>query len=105
MRTDYVPIKSYTTNVVTLGVGQRVDVLVKANGQPTDAVLMRSQISPKCTADYTDTDTVFNGTALAAIFYENANRTAVPTSSLTPYDDSICGNVSQSWAISTDCCA
>ena len=87
MNADYVPVIPYNTSVVTLGVGQRTDVVVYGSGLPTDSVFMRSNISAKCT----------NGSqplALAAIFYEDANRTAAPTSLATPYDDSICGNVS-----------
>ena len=81
-------MKPYTTNVVTLGVGQRFDVLVKANGKPTDAVYMRSDISHKCTGASQEN-------ALAAIFYEKANRKVAPKTIATPYDDSICGNVSR----------
>ena len=87
VKIDYVPVKPYVTDVVTLGVGQRTDVVVNATGKSTDSVFMRSHISEICT----------NGTqplALAAIFYEDANRTAIPTSNPTEYDDSICGNVS-----------
>ena len=86
-KTDFVPVKPYTTKVVTLGVGQRTDVLVKANGKPTDAVYMRSDISHKCTGASQEH-------ALAAIFYEKANRKVAPTTNATLYDDSICGNVS-----------
>lgn len=93
--TDYVPVKPYKTNVVTLGAGQRTDILVTANGLPTDAVFMRSNISAKCT-------NASQPLALAAIFYEHANRTAAPTSLATPYDDSVCGNVSPLIAISTN---
>ena len=87
MKTDYVPVQPYNTSVVTLGVGQRTDVVVKATGSPTDSVFMRANISDKCTSS-------LQPLALAAIFYEDANRTAAPTSLATPYDDSICGNVS-----------
>lgn len=95
VRTDFVPVKPYKTNVVTLGAGQRTDVLVNASGLPTDAVFMRSNISAKCTG-------ASQPLALAAIFYEDANRTAVPTSLETFYDDSVCGNVSLLAAISTN---
>jgi FtsP/CotA-like multicopper oxidase with cupredoxin domain len=37
---DFTPIQPRDTNVVTLGIGQRADVLVKATGQPTDAVFL-----------------------------------------------------------------
>lgn len=94
--TDFVPVKPYKTNVVTLGAGQRTDILVKASGLPTDSVFMRSNISAKCTG-------ASQPLALAAIFYEKANRTAIPTSLQTDYDDSVCGNVSL-LATSTDGC-
>ena len=81
------PIEPYTTNVVTLGVGQRTDIIVNATEKSTDAVFMRSDISGNCTG-------AAQPHALAAIFYEDANRTVTPTTQATPYDDSICGNVS-----------
>ena len=37
--------------MVTLGVGQRTDILVTANGSSTDAVFMRSDISAFCVND------------------------------------------------------
>ena len=89
------PVKPYTTKVITLGVGQRTDILVKANGKPTDAVFMRSDISLKCTGSS-------QPHAYAAIFYEKANRKVLPTTPATPYDDSICGNVSLLMSFSTD---
>lgn len=44
---DFVPIKPYDTKVVTLGIGQRADVLVKANGN-LDAYWIRANISEPC---------------------------------------------------------
>ena len=84
---DFVPIKPYPTNMVTLGVGQRTDILVKANGKPTDAVWMRSNISENCSLPS-------QPYALAAIYYENANKTLEPTTTATTYSDTHCGNVS-----------
>ncbi len=84
---DFVPIKPYTTKMVTLGVGQRSDVLVKATGNPTDAVWMRSDVSGTCSVSN-------QPHALAAIYYEKANTTQAPTTTATAYDDSHCGNVS-----------
>ncbi len=63
---DFVPVVAYNTKVVTLGVGQRVDVLVKANAGPTkSAYWMRSNITSCSLAKqplavaviYYDTDT------------------------------------------------
>ncbi|KAF2149087.1 multicopper oxidase [Myriangium duriaei CBS 260.36] len=86
---DFVPVKPYTTNVITLGVGQRADVIVQASGKSTDAVWMRSQIAMPCSAN----DGV-SPNALAAVYYESANQTAVPTttSSVDPAALSVCSN-------------
>ena len=84
---DFVPVKPYTTNMVTLGIGQRTDVLVTANGASTDAVWMRSDISAKCSVTN-------QPHALAAIYYQNANTSVTPKTIAAPYDDSHCGNVS-----------
>ena len=84
---DFVPIKPYKTNMFTLGVGQRSDVLVYANGSDTDAVWMRSTIDPVCSVSH-------QPYGLAAIFYDKANTSVAPTTKATPYDVSVCGNVS-----------
>lgn len=74
MANDFVPVKPYDVDVVTLGVGQRTDIVVTATGKPTDAVWMRSMISEKCSLN----DGI-SPEAVAAIYYESANTTAVPT--------------------------
>jgi len=79
---DFVPIVPYTTNVVTLGVGQRSDVIVEANGSPSGAYWMRANT----TCSLTDGISPF---AVAAIYYENANTTAVPTSSPSYTDEQL----------------
>ena len=84
---DFVPVKPYNTTMVTLGVGQRSDILVQAIGEPTDAVWMRSDASEACSSS-------LNPHALAAIYYESANTTQAPTSTATTYNDTLCGNVS-----------
>lgn len=81
---DFVPIQPYTTNVVTLGVGQRTDVVVEGTSDSDAAVFMRSFISG-CSAGK-------QPLALAAIYYENADTTKTPTSVATTFDDSHCGN-------------
>ena len=79
--------------MVTLGAGQRTDILVTANGSSTDAVFMRSDISAFCVNNnltYSQTH------ALAAIYYEKADMTKTPTSTAGFYvDDNRCFNVSQ----------
>ncbi|MCJ1400473.1 hypothetical protein MMC11_003679 [Xylographa trunciseda] len=71
---DFVQVQPYTTNVVTLGVGQRTDVLVTANQEHSNSAFwMRSNISTICSSDN-------QPNALAAIYYDNADTTVDPTS-------------------------
>ncbi|KAH8433918.1 uncharacterized protein LDX57_011554 [Aspergillus melleus] len=75
---DFVPLEPYTTEVITLGVGQRTDVVVEAAGKPEDAYWMRASIDMDClnaTATYK--------TVRAAIYYEKADSSATPTSNST----------------------
>lgn len=70
---DFVPVKPYNTTVVTLGVGQRADVLVKADaGKPNSAFWMRSNLTV-CSA-------ARQPNAVAAVYYDRANVSATPTS-------------------------
>jgi FtsP/CotA-like multicopper oxidase with cupredoxin domain len=69
---DFVPITPYTTNVVTLGAGQRTDVLVTANAIGS-SYMMRSNISTICS-------NTNQPAALAAIYYDNADTTKTPSS-------------------------
>ncbi|KAF5677530.1 laccase [Fusarium heterosporum] len=69
---DFVPVEPYDTKVVTLGVGQRTDVLVKADGK-LDSYWMRSNISTKCSLARAPN-------ALAAIYYDNADQEKAPKS-------------------------
>ena len=87
---DFVPVKPYTTNVVTLGIGQRTDVIVQGIGKPNSAYWMRSDISGNCSL-------TTQPHALAAIYYETANTNSKPTTKATPYDDSKCANVGPSF--------
>ncbi|KAL8914052.1 MAG: hypothetical protein Q9172_007176 [Xanthocarpia lactea] len=82
---DYVPVRPFDTNVVTLGIGQRTDVIVKANLAPNSTVFMRSDITRRCS-------TASQPLALAAIYYEKANRSETPKSNPQVFDDSKCGN-------------
>ena len=85
---DFTPIVPYETDVISLGVGQRSDVLVKAIGQPTDTYWMRATLARNCSRS----TTLFSK---AVVRYEKASRSAVPTS--TPYflPELNCANVSQ----------
>ncbi|KAI0025995.1 Cupredoxin [Xylariomycetidae sp. FL0641] len=85
---DFVPINPYITDVVTLSAGQRTDVLVTATGGSTDSMWLRAYKSPDCSPGKEG-----SYLALAAIFYEDADRAQAPTTSPGPnaYSD-YCGN-------------
>lgn len=76
---DFVPIEHYTTDVVTLAVGQRTDVVIEATGKPTDAVWMRSTLGPSAFVGGCTLNDGVSPEAVAAIYYEKANTSAVPT--------------------------
>ena len=82
---DYVPVTPYDTNAVTLGVAQRTDVLVRANGSPDRSYYMRSNISTVC-------DPARNPNAVAAIYYQQADTSKLPNSTPQKYDVDQCAN-------------
>lgn len=82
---DFVPIVPFETNVVTLGVGQRADVIVKATGNPNSAVWMRATMASSCA--HTNQP---NG--LGIIYYGTTNSTSEPTSQAWPLDGTQCLN-------------
>ncbi|USW51556.1 Putative multicopper oxidase, type 1, multicopper oxidase, copper-binding, cupredoxin [Septoria linicola] len=86
---DFVPIVPYDTDVVTLGVGQRADVVVEAIGKPTDAVWMRATLGPTFAEGGCSLIDGVSPTAVAAIYYEKSNSTAVPTTKTDVSLDSI----------------
>ncbi|KAH0538587.1 hypothetical protein FGG08_004837 [Glutinoglossum americanum] len=71
---DFIDIQPYQADVVTLAVGQRTDILVEATGNPTDAVFMRSILVGGAPCGLAD-----QPSALAIIFYEDADQTILPT--------------------------
>lgn len=73
---DFVQVQPYDTKVVTLGIGQRTDVLVKADGD-LDAFWMRANISTKCSLSRAPD-------AVAAIYYDDADQDKPPESQ--PWD-------------------
>lgn len=90
---DFVPIVPYTTDHITLGVGQRTDIVVEATGSPTDSVWMRSTLGDFKTGGCALNDGV-SPVAVAAIYYENANTNAAPntTTTLTTAEINQCFN-------------
>ncbi|KAE8842935.1 hypothetical protein PTNB73_00984 [Pyrenophora teres f. teres] len=74
---DFIPVEPYMTNVVTLAIGQRTDVIVEAIGNPGDTFWMRSQLAQGFRCTLTDG---ISPNALAAVYYEDANTDAIPES-------------------------
>lgn len=71
---DFVEVQPYTTKVVTLGVGQRADVLVTANaGTSKSAYWIRSNI--------TSCSLTNQPYAVAALYYDQADTSKAPMSS------------------------
>ncbi|KAF3010110.1 hypothetical protein E8E14_000256 [Neopestalotiopsis sp. 37M] len=89
---DFVPIIPYETEVITLGVGQRIDVLVEATGSPSDAVWMRSDISTVCAASN-------QPHALAVIHYPEAVPFLVPSTNGYTINDTTCLNDPIEWSV------
>ncbi|KAI9790634.1 MAG: hypothetical protein M1816_004967 [Peltula sp. TS41687] len=81
---DFMPIRPYDTKMVTLGIGQRTDILVKATGKPTDAIWMRVQAGSCALAK--------QPLALAAIYYERADVNAIPKTTGDPNANLACAN-------------
>ncbi|RDA88843.1 hypothetical protein CP532_5484 [Ophiocordyceps camponoti-leonardi (nom. inval.)] len=66
---DFVPVKPYQTKFVTLGIGQRTDVIVQADGN-RDSYYMRANLSRPCSlATITE--------AKAIIYYDRPGRPGV----------------------------
>jgi FtsP/CotA-like multicopper oxidase with cupredoxin domain len=85
--TDFVEIQPYETDVITLAVGQRSDVIVSGTGEPTDAVYMRAFRPTSCSLSHG------NEEVLATVYYEDADRKKMPKSSPGPNAyNGYCGN-------------
>ncbi|KAK5947286.1 hypothetical protein PMZ80_001436 [Knufia obscura] len=76
MAVDFTPIIPYQTNIVTLAIGQRMDVLIQGNNDPTTSAFIRSTISTCTKAKQPN--------ALALLYYPSADRTITPTSTAHP---------------------
>lgn len=102
--TDFVPMQPYETTIVTLGVGQRTDVLVTANSDPKSAVWMRTQLpggpeygglgpyglDPPRLGQPMPAGVVYPD-VLAALYYEDADTSLDPITT-SPGDDITCDN-------------
>ncbi|KAH6609155.1 multicopper oxidase [Trichoderma cornu-damae] len=82
---DFVPVQPYQANYVTLGVGQRLHVIVEGTGSVNGSYWMRSNISEICNLP-------LQPHGLAAIYYDDADTNALPTSAANfyPGDDGSC---------------
>lgn len=81
---DFVPTVPYTTNVVTLAVGQRTDIIVEGTGSAGDSYWMRADTSPDC-SDVGST----NLTGLAAVYYEHTPTDKTPTTNSSVTNDQL----------------
>ncbi|TGO22870.1 hypothetical protein BPAE_0152g00250 [Botrytis paeoniae] len=84
---DFVPVVPYDTNVVTIGVGQRTDVIVKAIGKVGSSYWMRSNFSQLCASSPS-----LQPNALAVVLYDGANPNSRPNSTPFPYNETNCLN-------------
>ena len=83
---DFVPIVPYNTDSITLGVGQRADIVVNGTGSSTDVVWMR--------AIACGTTDGISSEALAAVYYEDATNGTMPNT--TNPSGETCGAVALS---------
>ncbi|PSR80685.1 Cupredoxin [Coniella lustricola] len=60
---DFVPLVPYNADFITLGVGQRTDILVRADADPAETYWMRSTISLNCSVTH-------NAQGLAIVGYD-----------------------------------
>nr|OQO27865.1 hypothetical protein B0A51_04834 [Rachicladosporium sp. CCFEE 5018] len=81
---DYVPVVPYTTNTITLAVGQRTDVLVTANNNSAKSYYMRTTTTGGDACGQSSAKE-----ALAVVYYSSADTTTFPayTSPATPAKD------------------
>jgi FtsP/CotA-like multicopper oxidase with cupredoxin domain len=83
---DFVPVEPKEAAVITLGVGQRTDVLVKANNNTESTFWMRTSApgGEACGGSSTPE-------TLAAIYYDHADTTKLPTT-VRVYNETECAN-------------
>ncbi|EXJ86620.1 hypothetical protein A1O3_03573 [Capronia epimyces CBS 606.96] len=89
---DFVPVQPYDTEFVTIGVGQRVDVLVTASAA-SGSYWLRAHNSPGC-GDTNGPD------GRAVIYYSGVDSSIVPTSTGTaPPANPVCANAALSGTV------
>jgi FtsP/CotA-like multicopper oxidase with cupredoxin domain len=84
---DFVPLVPYETDLITLSVGQRTDVIVEATGDSKSSFWFRSTLQ----ANGKSCSLVdgINSNATAVIYYEDASPNAIPKSTSTITADRI----------------
>jgi FtsP/CotA-like multicopper oxidase with cupredoxin domain len=87
---DFTQVKPYDVDVVTLGVGQRSDVIVTADGQSNHTAWMRSEIDVPC-----QNGTVHRALAKAVVHYPDAPLDAIPITTGHTWKSNDCLNVSK----------
>lgn len=85
---DFTQIQPYETDVVTVGVGQRAEVILEATGQPGESFWMRSRISWPCL------ELTWQATMKAGVYYDGADMNVDPQTDANFDDTSWCQNVS-----------
>lgn len=78
---DFIPIKPYETNVITLGVGQRSDVIVEAVGKKGDAYWMRATAGDALAGTGCSAISGVVPEGVAAVYYDGADTDSEPTTS------------------------
>jgi Multicopper oxidase len=89
---DFVPIQPYQTDLITLGIGQRADVIIEPIGTPSGSYWFRSTLGVgQASCSLPDG---ISPNAMAVIYYDNANPNTVPTtnSSISQADIYNCAN-------------
>jgi FtsP/CotA-like multicopper oxidase with cupredoxin domain len=89
---DFVPIVPYETDLITLAIGQRTDVIVEATGTSKDSFWFRSTlgVGPQACS----LPDGISPNAMAVIYYEDADPDTIPTTTSTITEDRIftCSN-------------
>jgi Multicopper oxidase len=73
---DFTPIQPYQTDLITLAVGQRADVIIEATGSPTGSYWFRSTLGVG--SDACSLPDGISPNAMAVVYYQNANANTVP---------------------------
>ena len=89
---DFTPIQPIQTDLITLAIGQRADVIVQAVGSPTGSYWFRSTLAGG--ANGCSLPDGISPNAMAVISYQNANVNTVPTttSNIDPGRLTTCAN-------------